>query len=182
MAQEPEHSIDLERLEGYGELLLGWHELIRQVYDKQATLPGDAGDFQPERVGLLPYAAIDVYERLKVAFGEYRKFTAASQPTEAVEQNIEFYAGWFGHYVGDGSNPLHTTIHYDDWAGPNPHNERTERGIHSEFETEFVSRNLSAMDFASFVHNPGRLKHPFEDFIQYIRQSHAHVERLYQLG
>jgi len=33
-----------------------------------------------------------------------------------IEHKIVFYAGWLGHYVGDGSQPLHTTIHYNGWV------------------------------------------------------------------
>ena len=43
-----------------------------------------------------------------------------------MEQAILFYAGWLGHYVGDGSQPLHTTIQYNGWVGPNPHGYTTE--------------------------------------------------------
>jgi hypothetical protein len=180
-AQEPDHFIDLERLDGFGELPEGRYEFIRRLYEKRATVTSNADDLLPEQVGLLPYATIEVYDRLKVAFREYRKLKAANQPTEAVGQNIVFYAGWLSHYVGDGSQPLHTTISYNGWVGPNPHGYRTEPGIHFEFETQFISRNVSAQDFAGLVHGPVRLTHPFEDYMQYLRESHALVERLYQL-
>ncbi len=180
-AQEPEHFIDLERLDGFGELPQGRFEFIRRLYERRATLSSNADDILPERVGLLPYAAIEVYDRLKVAFREYRKLKAGDLHTEDVEQNIVFYAGWLSHYVGDGSQPLHTTVKYNGWVGPNPHGYRTETGIHFEFETQFVSRNISAQDFAGLVHGPVRLSHPFEDFVRYLRQSHGVVDRLYQL-
>ena len=56
---------------------------------------------------------MEVYGRLKAAFLEYRQQLAAPQSTAAVQRAIIFYAGWLGHYVADGSQPLHTTIQYN---------------------------------------------------------------------
>ena len=55
-----------------------------------------------------------------------------------------FYAGWLGHYVADGSQPLHTTIQYNGWTGPNPNGYTTEHKIHAQFETAFVIANVKA--------------------------------------
>ncbi len=43
-----------------------------------------------------------------------------------MEAAIIFYAGWLGHYVGDGSQPLHVTVNYNGWTGPNPHGYTTD--------------------------------------------------------
>ena len=74
---------------------------------------------------------MEVYGRLKAAFREYRQRVAKHQPTEAVEHAIIFYAGWLGHYVADGWQPLHTTIRYNGCDGPNPNGYTTEHHIHS---------------------------------------------------
>ena len=68
-----------------------------------------------------PYAADEVWERLKAAMREYRRMQAANVDTKPVETAILLYAGWLGHYVADGSQPLHVTIQYNGWTGPNPH-------------------------------------------------------------
>ena len=65
---------------------------------------------RPEKIGLQPWEATEVWERLKAALREYRALSAAHQDTHAVEQAAIFYAGWLGHYVGDASQPLHTTV------------------------------------------------------------------------
>jgi hypothetical protein len=180
-AQEPDHFIDLERVDWINELPQGRYEFFRRLYERRMVTTANPDDLLPEKVGLQPYATIEVFDRLKVAFREYRKLKSANQSTEGVEQNIVFYAGWLGHYVGDGSQPFHTTISYDGWVGPNPKGYRTRHGIHFEFETRFVARNLSARDFADLVQAPHRVSHPFADYVQYLGQSHDQVEKVYQL-
>jgi hypothetical protein len=180
-AQEPDHFIDMERLDWLPEFPKDRYDFYRVLYEKRAEAKADAGQYFPERVGLQPYITIEVYDRLKVAFREYRRLKAANEPTKPAEQNAIFYAGWLGHYVGDGSQPLHTTVNYDGWVEANPHAYRTERGIHAEFESYFVSRNIVANDFAPLVKPPHRLNDPFHDYLDYLQRSHALVERVYQL-
>jgi hypothetical protein len=180
-AQDPDHFIDLERVSWLQEFPLGRYEFYRMLNEKRVAAKDSGDDFLPERVGLQPYITIEIYDRLKVAFREYRRLKAGNTPTEPVEHNAIFYAGWLGHYVGDGAQPLHTTVNYDGWVEANPHGYRTERGIHAEFETAFVSRNIGPDDFASLVRPPHQLTDPFRDYLQYLVASHAQVERVYQL-
>ena len=106
--------------------------------------------------------------------------TRISQPLP-VEHAIIFYAGWLGHYVADGSQPLHTTIQYNGWVGPNPNGYTTEHGIHAKFESTYVAQNITPKDFARFVHAPERLADPFSDYVAYLRESNRHVEKVYAL-
>ena len=71
-----------------------------------------------------------------------------------MQQAIIFYAGWLGHYVADGSQPLHTTIQYNGWVGPNPNGYTTQHGIHAQFETAYVAANIKATDFAGLRQSP----------------------------
>ena len=96
-------------------------------------------------------------------------------------QAIIFYAGWLGHYVADGSQPLHTTIQYNGWVGPNPNGYTTEHGIHAKFESTYVAQNITPKDFARFVHAPEHLADPFSDYVAYLRESNRHVEKVYAL-
>ena len=182
-AQEPDHFIDLERVSWLDPLPSGRYEFYRKLYEKRAaTSAADhPDDYLPERVGLQPYITMEVYGRLKAAFREYRQRLAAHQPTQAVQQAIIFYAGWLGHYVADGSQPLHTTIQYNGWVGPNPHGYTTQRGIHAQFETAYVAANITAKDFAGLVKNPERLEDPFARYIGYLRQSNGLVDNVYEL-
>src|SRR6185312_15886608 len=119
-AQEPDHFIDLERVDDIPQLPEGRYEFYRLLYAKKLAAKTHAEDFDPEKVGLQPYATTEVYQRLVVAFRDYRRLQKQNMPTDAVEQNIVFYAGWLGHYVADGANPMHTTIQYNGWVGDNP--------------------------------------------------------------
>jgi hypothetical protein len=180
-SQEPDHFIDLERIAWLDPLPRGRYEFYRKLYEKHASTSDHPDDYLPEHIGLQPYIAMEVYGRLKAAFREYRQLSASHQPTAAVQQAIIFYAGWLGHYVGDASQPLHTTMQYNGWIGPNPSDYTTQKGIHSLFETDYVGANIKAGDFAGMVHGPVQLKDPFADYIAYLNESHGFVERVYSL-
>jgi hypothetical protein len=180
-AQEPDHYIDLEKLDWLDRFPEGRYEFYRQLYQKQAQTKDNPDDYLPERVGLQPYIVMEIWGRLKNAFREYRNLFDRHQPTDFIEHKIVFYAGWLGHYVADGSQPLHTTIHYNGWVGANPKGYATEGGIHAEFETAYVSRNIAATDFADLVHGPEHMADPFGSYIQYLRTSNKLVDKVYEL-
>jgi hypothetical protein len=180
-SQEADHFIDLERVSWLDPLPAGRYEFYRKLYEKRAATTDHPDDYLPERVGLQPYITAEIYGRLKAAFREYRQLQSEHKPTQAVQQAIIFYAGWLGHYVADGSQPLHTTIHYNGWVGPNPNGYTTEHGIHSLFETTYVAANITAKDFAPLVKAPSRVTDPFHDYIAYLKRSHDLVENVYAL-
>jgi hypothetical protein len=180
-AQEPDHFIDLERVAWLDPLPPGRYEFYRKLYEKRAATAVHPDDYLPEHVGLQPYIVAEIYGRLVAAFYQYRQLREQHQPTAPVEPAIVFYAGWLGHYVADGSQPLHTTIHYDGWVGPNPNGYTTERGIHAQFESTYVAQNITASDIAPLLHAPQRLADPFADYIDYLKQSNKLVENVYAL-
>ena len=180
-AQEPDHFIDFERVSWLDPLPRGRYEFYRKLYEKRASTTDHPDDYLPDRVGLQPYITMEVYGRLKAAFREFRQRQASHQPTLAVQQAIIFYAGWLGHYVADGSQPLHTTIQYNGWVGPNPNAYTTQHGIHAQFETAYVAANITAKDFAGLVKSPERLDDPFARYVAYLRQSNDQVENVYAL-
>lgn len=181
LSQEPDHFIDLERVEG---MLLpaDRYSFYRMLNEKREATPGKPDYLLPERVGLQPYIAMETYERLIVAFREYRHALRGHQNPEYAERDAIFYAGWLGHYVGDGSNPLHTTVQYNGWIGPNPNGYTTANTMHWKMEGIFVAANLQQLRFKDLVSpTPQKLEHPFQDYLDYLQASHALVERCYQL-
>ncbi len=180
-AQEPDHFIDLERVADLPKLPEGRYDFIRLLYAKRVAAKEHGDDFLPEKVGMQPYITMEVYGRLKVAMREYRRLLAANQPTADIEQDIVLYAGWLGHYVGDGANPLHTTIFYNGWVGDNPNGYTTSNQFHAEFEGRFVQANQDQLNITDLVHDPVRLQHPFDDYVAYLRASNKLVEKTYQL-
>ena len=180
-SQEPDHFIDLERVDWLDPLPRGRYEFYRKLYEKRAATTDHPDDYLPEHVGLQPYITMEVYGRLKAAFREYRKLKSDHQPTASVEQAIIFYAGWMGHYVADGSQPLHTTIRYNGWVGANPNGYTTLHDIHSQFETAYVGANISAKNFAGLVNAPEKLDDPFVRYVAYLRESNGLVEKVYAI-
>lgn len=172
-AQAPEHFLDLELADALGPLA---H--TRLDFEAKAFAAGQ----QPAKIGLQPWEATEVWERLKAALREYRSETAAHQDTRAVEQAVVFYAGWLGHYAGDAAQPLHTTVQYNGWTGPNPKGYTTEHKIHWQFEGPFVAANLHGTDVQprmSAVHAiDGDM---FDSYVAYMRHSANYVETVYQL-
>jgi hypothetical protein len=179
-AQAPEHFIDLELADRLGTLPRKRFDYIAALAVLQAAHPELA--LKPEKVGLQPYITTEVYERLKAAMREYRTLSAEHKDVKPVEQAILFYAGWLGHYVADGAMPLHVTVNYDGWvAADNPNGYTTQHGIHSLFESTFVSANINAAAVAPLMTGAQVLSDPFTDYMAYLRRSSTQIERVYQL-
>jgi hypothetical protein len=179
--QEPDHFIKLEAVEGM-DLPPDRYSFYRELDTRREETPGHPDDLLPERVGLQPYATIEVYERLVVAFREYRRALLEHDNPAYPEADAIFYAGWLGHYVADGANPLHTSIHYNGWVGANPRGYTTSNTIHWKMEGIFVAANFKQLQFAELVSSqPRQLKHPFQDYMNYLQDSHKQLEATYQL-
>ncbi len=172
-AQAPEHFIDLELADALGPLPRNRLDFEAKVF---------AAHERPERIGLQPWATDEVWQRLKAAMRQYRTLAAAREDTRPVEAAIVFYAGWLGHYVGDGAQPLHTTINYNGWVGPNPHGYTTDHQIHYRFETPFVAANIHAADVQARMTPVRRIRGDlFDAYVAYLRHSATFVEKVYQL-
>lgn len=135
-----------------------------------------------EKTGLQPYPATEVYQRLMVGMRDYRQLFAAKEDTRPVEAEIIFLAGWLGHYVGDGSMPLHTSKYSNGWTGSNPHQYNDGHNIHGLFESEFVHANVKPADISPLIAaTPVVVQDVFTQYVSYLRQTHTHVEEIYQL-
>jgi len=172
-AQAPEHFIDLELADALG-------PLPRKRLDFEAKV--FAAGQRPEKIGLQPWVTDEVWERLKAAMRQYREMKAGNKDTAPVEQAILFYAGWLGHYVGDGSQPLHTTVQYNGWTGPNPNGYTTGHQIHWQFEGPFVGANLHAPEVEAKMTPVKAIDGDlFDAYVAYLRHTATYVEKVYQL-
>jgi hypothetical protein len=171
-AYVPDHYIDLERIPDGA-----W--AARTRFDFLDSLRG-AG-VSATRGGLLPFRIEELTQRLREEFRLWR--TADDARTRSwIEARIIDDAGILGHYVADGSNPHHTTIHYDGWVGENPRHFSTARGFHARFETLYVETHITAADLAGVVDTTPRVLLPLRSAILgYLRASHAQLETLYAL-
>jgi hypothetical protein len=179
--QAPDHFIDLERADLIGPLPRQRYQYIADLYAYAAAHPALAAELRPEKVGFQPWIANEVWERLKSAMRDERHLSADHRDTHPVEAAILFYAGWLGHYVGDGSQPLHVSLDYNGWVGPNPHRYTTAHTIHSRFETAFVDANIRAADVQPLMSPLHPIGDEWTSYLAYLRHSGTLVERLYQL-
>ncbi|MBS0408548.1 MAG: S1/P1 Nuclease [Proteobacteria bacterium] len=103
------------------------------------------------KAGYLPYSIVEGWQQLAIDFAYWRVDRAGARATRNAAHRAWFLAdaaereqlilrdiGTLAHYVGDGSQPLHVTVHYNGWgSGPNP-NGYTQDKVHGPFEGAFV--------------------------------------------
>jgi hypothetical protein len=102
----------------------------------------EAAGTDPYRVGYLPYSIADGFERVRKDFAiwrvdRYRGLRADMALRETL--TLRDIGDW-GHFVGDGSQPLHVTVHYND------------HGAHAMFETGFVDAHITLSDVKRDMH------------------------------
>lgn len=116
------------------------------------------------KVGYLPYAILDRYQQLVTDFAYWRVLAHAEREPKWRANRKWFTAdrirrealilksiGELGHFVGDGSQPLHVTSHFNGWGdGPNPNNYSTAR-LHGPFEGELVMETVKPAAVAAKV-------------------------------
>ena len=109
------------------------------------------------RAGYLPYAIIDGWQQLAKDFAYWRVLKAAIPREHRADRKAWLQhdlarrerltvidLGVWAHYVGDASQPMHVSVHYNGWgAYPNPLG-FTQEKVHSAFEGEYVRRFVSA--------------------------------------
>jgi hypothetical protein len=134
---------------------------LKSEYDAALVAAGlDVND-----AGYLPYAIWDGYQQLVRDLAYWRVLNAQTaretdpgkrawyqEDLRRRESLILRDMGVLGHYVGDGSQPHHTTIHYNGWSrdAANPEGFTTSRRTHGDFENAFAGRvaRLDAVEAA----------------------------------
>lgn len=175
-ASSPDHFLDLELIpaaDRAGALAAA----NRYAFFDQLRARG----VDPATAGALPFAMLELTQRLRVAFRQWR---AAPNDTERawIEARILNDAGILGHFVADASNPAHTTIHYNGWVGANPNGYATDTRFHGRFESAFVQSRVKLVDVVPEVATRPRVFEMLRPaIIEYFMETHAQVERLYQL-
>ncbi len=178
----PDHFADMEYVDMLGTPVPKRRSDFVQTVDKLAAAHPEL-KLSPAKVGFNPWETEEVYQRLKAAMREYRHLLAAGADTRPDEKAILFYAGWLGHYVADGSQPLHATYQYNGWTGPNPNGYTTDHAIHAKFESTFVSANVPRAEVAALVAAvPAKpLVDEWTGYLAYMHHSNSLVEKTYQI-
>lgn len=179
--ESPDHFMDMEYADLLGTLPRTREEFVAAV-EKIAPAHPEI-KLTPGKIGMQPYAVQDAWQKLKVDLREYRKLVAANADTSGVQTAVLYDAAILGHYVGDGSQPLHTTAQYNGWTGPNPNGYTVEHKIHAQFESTFVANNVHREDVAALVAatKPAAIDDEWTQYLGYLGQTRAQVEKVYQL-
>ena len=108
-----------------------------------------------------------------------------------MERVIAQDLGVWGHFVGDGCQPLHVSVHYYGWgAYPNPQGFTQSHETHAMFESEFVDRYVSEAAVAARVKPASAYGVPREllsqqdvmlDVMRYLQTGTSSVPELYQI-
>jgi hypothetical protein len=157
--------------------------LYRENLRIQKSDPQQAQLMNVRWTGTLPYAAAEVYGHLVADMRSLRKARAQGKDTAFLEQTCAFYVAWMGHYIGDGSQPLHDTIHHDGWQGPNPKGYTQDPKIHGRFESQYVDAiGLSESDILPRIGPAGHLNGDIFDLIlAHLDEAGSNVEAIYKL-
>lgn len=111
------------------------------------------------KAGYLPYSMVDRKQQLAQDFAYWRVLKAAEANPKWRAHRKWFKAdrirreglilrtlGELSHFVGDGSQPLHLSVHYNGWGDyPNPRGFSTAR-LHGPFESDLVKNTVRARD------------------------------------
>ena len=200
----PDHYIDLEMLSDYGlkpETLpflrydyVGLLAVYRAAHPDKFPAPDPGRDQAHTRnlVGFLPWTITEYTARLKSTFSYLKAYqTAGGTPAEIknAQANIIYLMGVMGHFVGDGSQPLHTTVHFNGWVGDNPHGYTTNRTFHAWIDGGYfraigglkLDTMIGKIQPAERVGNPAQPDVMFRAATSYLVEQNKMVEPLYQL-
>ena len=124
----------------------------REAYEKALTAQGSTS----WRSGYLPYSIIEDWQQLALDFAYWRADSAGAEHSRDPdhrawleadrarrEDQILIDIGLLSHFVGDGSMPLHVSVHYNGW-GPYPNPEDfTQAKVHSPWEGAYVRKAVT---------------------------------------
>jgi hypothetical protein len=204
----PDHYIDLEELALYG---LTPETLPPLRYDFVARLalcraahpekfpqidPDKNRDHTRQLVGFLPWTITEYYAKLKSEFSYLKAFQEAGGTPEEIanaQANVIYTMGAMGHFVGDATQPLHTTVHFNGWTGENPRHYTTDRAFHAWIDGGYIAKvnvegdfdemrqRLRAARVLAPNNHPVQPEEMFQTVVAFIGEQNKLVEPLYQL-
>jgi len=97
--------------------------------------------------------------------------------------------GVMGHYVGDGSQPLHTTKYFNGWFGDNPKGFTTRTTFHAWIDGGYFKKTggikievlVGKIQPATRIANAAEPDGIFHDVVGYLVEQNKFVEPLYQM-
>ena len=200
----PDHYLDLDQLADYGlapqALPVFRYDLAAQLALTRAAHPEhfaalDAArnkDHTRELAGFLPWAIVEYEAKLKSGFSYLKAFQNYGGTPEEIanaQANIIYIMGVMGHFVGDGSQPLHATKHHHGWVGANPHGYATNYSFHAWIDGGFFKKTsgikaealTGKIRPAKIVGDPLKPDDLFHEVMAYLGETDRRVEPLYEL-
>ncbi len=205
-ANNPDHYLDLEQLEWAGLdraalSPLRYEFALQFAAGREAHAarfpridPAKNAEHLREWPGFLPWTITESFARLQSEFSCLRAFQeGGGTPAETAnaQANVIYFMGVMGHYVGDGAQPLHLTVHHNGWVGANPHGYTTDPKFHAWIDGGFIAR--AGIGFARLAPRarparllatnpqPGERDAMFAEVMRYLEAQYQRVEPLYQL-
>jgi hypothetical protein len=191
--RDPGHYVDLtEDGAVMGVLPMDALPVTREDYDTRLREKG----FTQYKAGYLPYSIIDGWQQIRKDFAYWRADVKGAETATDPAQRAWFEAdrklrekltlrdiGIWSHYVGDASQPLHVSVHFNGWGDfPNPNGFTSAKTLHAHFEGEFVRRNLDRAAVAEAVREYQDCGCPIQVHARaHILGTLAHVTPLYTL-
>jgi len=137
--------------------------------------PGTAQRMNIRWTGTLPYAVLEGYGRLVADMRLMRALRLMGENPTPFKIDTAFLVAWMGHYIADGSQPLHVSIHHDGWVGPNPAHYTRDPAVHGRFKTDYV--NLIGFSVDAIVPHLAPVAHQQGDVLTAV---HAYLDRAYR--
>ena len=175
---------------------------------KLAALPATRQDYDSAlravssneyKAGFLPYNLMDGWQQLVKDFALLRRdmaaqkyarkfgFTAAQRRDYANALAVRRLLtlrdlGVWAHFVGDASQPMHVSVHYNGWGeGPNPEGFVTTAGLHAKFESTFVDAHVSEAGVAAKMRSARSCTDPIQACVTaYLTATHEAVLPVYR--
>jgi hypothetical protein len=144
-SEGPKHFIDIDF---YPEFLNG-----KMIEDK-ARLVAEYGDSTVTKMGLLPWATLDTYNKLVTALKEKNRDKAL------------IYLSDLGHYVADGHQPMHAIMNYNGQMSG-------QKGIHFRYESVMVDSNLSTIKDDFHAEKAVYISTPLDFIFKYITDANS---------
>jgi hypothetical protein len=191
----PEAGLDLDKIPSfrYDFIVQFAKGRAENAHNFKPIDPAKNLDHTAEWPGFAPWAIAEYFARLRSGFSSLKVFEELGTPDEIMnaQANILYHMGIMGHYVGDLAQPLHTTKHYNGWAGDNPKGYTTWNRIHSWIDGALGGKagvsfaalrpRLAPAEVISLAPRADGRETLFVAVFDYLRAQNRHVEPLYQL-
>jgi hypothetical protein len=166
--------------------------ISREAYDTALRAAGT----DQYRMGYLPYSIIDGWQQVAKDFaiwrvdrvGELKAGDASDRAWFVGDRELRETLtlrdiGVWSHFVGDASQPLHVSVHFNGWGDfPNPAGYTTSKTTHASFEGAFVRAHASLDDVKAKMRPLALSDAPIAAQVgTYLRTTASYVVPFYEL-